>query len=313
MRKIRLFHNPAASRRSKSYTRQIDEAAVVFKNAGIEVSIQILRQPNDASERLREALADGCDTVFACGGDGTIHSLLQGLVGTNISLGIIPMGTANALAHDIRVPVSSIRAAAQAALTSQKHRVSVGRIEYKNAVGESESRYFMIAAGIGIDAAMLQGLNPRTKARFGMAAYYAAAWRSWLLNAMNFFWVECDGHPERYNLTQLLAVRISNFGGLLRKLAPGASLERNDFRLVMCSNRNRLSYLAYVLRGIVGASWTIPGVENRFSCEISAGRLELDGQVASTNVYVQADGELLGTLPVRISIVPNSLTLLIPN
>lgn len=311
MRKIRLFHNPAAGKRSNRYSKEIDEAVSVFEKAGVEVSVHTLQQSISATEEIRAAIVEGCDAVFACGGDGTIHGLIQGLVGTNVALGVIPMGTANALAHDIKVPISSSRAAAQAALKAKERRISVGRIEYRTLDGAPASRYFMIAAGIGMDAAMFHAVDPRTKVRFGMAAYYAAAWRLWFLHGMNFFWAEYDGRPERYSLTQLLAVRISNFGGLLRNLAPGASLERNDFRLVMCGTNSKLSYLNYVLRGIVGTNWKISGIETLFSSEVSCGYTAANE--ANLKIYVEADGELLGTLPAKISIVPDALTLLSPD
>jgi diacylglycerol kinase (ATP) len=313
MRKIRLFYNPAAGRPSNWNTKELAETTSVFEKAGIEVSVRSLSQPSESSAAIKKAVDDRCDSVFACGGDGTIHSLIQGIVGTDVTLGIIPMGTANALAHDIKIPISSPRAAALAVLKGEKRRISVGRIEYRDFDGETTSKYFMIAAGIGMDAAMLSGIHARSKERFGMCAYYVAAWRSWLLHQMNSFCAECDGQSEKYQLTQLLAVRIRNFGSLLRNLAPGASLERDDFRIVMSKTKSRLSYLAYVLRGIVGADWSIPGFETKFSSTVSATLEYCDIEKRSPTIFVQADGELLGTLPAKISIVPDALTLLIPN
>jgi diacylglycerol kinase family enzyme len=114
-------------------------------------------------------------------------------------------------------------------------------------------------------------------------------------------------------VTELLAVRIRNFGGVLRELAPGASLERNDLRLVICRSASRLSYLHYVVRGLLGRSWQVPGVElahaETVSCKYA---LEDGGALLGTRVYVEADGELLGTLPAEITMVPDALTLLVP-
>ncbi len=93
-----------------------------------------------------------------------------------------------------------------------------------------------------------------------MAAYYAKATRLWLTHPMEKFAVEM--HPDSpMEVSQLLAVRIRNFGGVLRELAPGAALDRNDLRLVLFRTRSRLAYLNYIVRGLVGAQWQVDGID----------------------------------------------------
>jgi len=113
------------------------------------------------------------------------------------------------------------------------------------------------------------------------------------------------------DVTELLAVRIQHFGGVLKELAPGASRDRNDVRLVLCRSSSRAVYLRYVFRGLVGAQWKVSGVELAHSREIEC---TLDPAVAtsSNRVYIEADGELLGTIPAQIGIAPDALTLLVP-
>jgi diacylglycerol kinase family enzyme len=82
---------------------------------------------------------DGSDTVFACGGDGTIHDVIQGLAGTPVALAILPFGTANALAHDLGIPLRP-SAAAQAAVDGRVRRIHLGRIEYEDFNGKSSRR-----------------------------------------------------------------------------------------------------------------------------------------------------------------------------
>ena len=117
----------------------------------------------------------------------------------------------------------------------------------------------------------------------------------------------------RAEVTELLAVRIRNFGGVVQELAPGASLDRDDMRLVFCRTASRLAYLAYVTRGLLRLRWTIPGIDlahsTSVSCRYSAPSATSPEQ---RKIYVEADGELLGTLPVEITVVPNALTLLAP-
>jgi diacylglycerol kinase family enzyme len=111
-------------------------------------------------------------------------------------------------------------------------------------------------------------------------------------------------------VSQLLAVRIRNFGGVLRELAPGASLDRNHLRLVLFRTRSRMAYLNYIVRGLVGARWQVEGIDLmdgiKIDCRARAGA------AANSRIFVEADGELLGTLPATISIVPDALKLLFP-
>ena len=114
-----------------------------------------------------------------------------------------------------------------------------------------------------------------------------------------------------------MAVRIRNFGGVLQELAPGASLERDDLRLVFCRTASRLAYLLYVTRGLLRRSWRVPGIDlaysGRVSCQYQPAPPSSDIPPRSRpKVYVEADGELVGTLPAGITIVPDALSLLAP-
>src|SRR5438045_6434406 len=104
-----------------------------------------------------------------------------------------------------------------------------------------------------------------------------------------------------------MAIRMRNFGGVLQELAPGASLDREDMRLVFCRTASRMAYLAYVTRGLLRLPWTIPGIDLAHSTNVCCAYHPSQDQ---RKIYVEADGELLGTLPAEITIVPNALSLL---
>ena len=313
MRKAILLYNPLSGRRQHRRLADVEAALSVLHAAGIEASSAATRADGGTAEQVSNAIAQRCDAVFACGGDGTIHDVLQGLVGTKTALGIIPLGTANSLAHDLGMPPSPTRAA-QAALTAAPRRIAVGRVEYRGFGGKPSSRYFTVAAGIGVDAHLFYKLNPLAKRRLGMMAYYVKATRLWLTHKMEHFAVELPENDQTRpaEVSQLLAVRIQNFGGVLRELAPGASLERNDLRLVLFHTRSRAAYLGYILRGLLGTRWSVPGIELLHSSGVSCRALE-QGLPASSRVLVEADGELLGTLPAEISVVPDAVSLLVPS
>jgi diacylglycerol kinase (ATP) len=319
MRKAILLYNPLSGRRRGRRLADVEAALAVLRSAGVEASAAPTRAASDATDQTKQAIAEGCDSIFACGGDGTVHDVLQGLVGTDAALGIIPLGTANSLAHDLRLPLSPADAA-RAALTAKPRRIAVGRVEYQNFNGNRGQRYFTVTVGIGVDAHLFYKLDPLVKRRFGMAAYCAKATRLWLTHKMENFAVEIEEEIAKKRqirqaeISQLLAVRIGNFGGVLRQLAPGASLERDDLRLVLFHTRSRLAYLRYVLRGLFATNWKVPGIELLHS----TGAICRDGGLSTasgmkSSIFVEADGELLGTLPAEISIIRNAVTLLAPD
>jgi diacylglycerol kinase (ATP) len=312
MRKAALLYNPLSGRRRERRHADVEAAADVLRTAGIDAVAEATRSQSEVAEQTCQAIAEGCDTVFACGGDGTIHDVLQGLVGSDTALGIIPLGTANALAHDIGLPLSAV-GAARAALTATNRRIGVGRVEYQDFDGNRGSRYFTVAAGIGVDAHLFYQLNPLLKTRLGMAAYYAKATHLWMTHPLVHFAVEVTGSTaaSQAAVSQLLAVRIRNFGGVVRELAPGASLARNDLRLVLFRTRSRLAYLHYILRGILAQPWAVPGIELHSGESVSCHTLA-ESSARDSRIFVEADGELLGTLPASITMMPDALTLLAP-
>lgn len=306
MRKAMLLYNPLSGRSLAHRLTDVESALSVLRKAGVEASAAPTRAPSDATDQTKQAVANGCDAIFACGGDGTIHDVLQGLVGTNVALAIIPLGTANCLAHDLRLPLSPVRAA-EAALTAKLLRIAVGRIEYQDFAGQPASRYFSFIVGIGVDAHLFYKLDPLIKRRFGMAAYCAKATRLWLTHKMKNFAVEIAGQGN-LEVSQLLAVRIQNFGGVLRELAPGASLERDDLRFVLFRTKSRIAYLRYILRGLFGTNWRVSGIDLAYA----TGAICRDAPDSQARTFVEADGELLGTLPAKIFMVPDAVTLLAP-
>jgi diacylglycerol kinase (ATP) len=205
--------------------------------------------------------------------------------------------------------------AAEAALHGAPRKVALGSVEYQGLGGNRASRFFVVAAGAGVDAHLFYKLHAGTKHRMGMAAYYAKAWHLWFTHPMTKFQVEFaesgSGATQQVAVTELLAVRIRNFGGVLQQLAPGASLERDDVRLISCETSSRSAYLLYVTRGLLRQNWKVPGIDLAYSKKISC-RPMASGEAGQGKIYVEADGELVGMLPAEVTVVPEALTLLFP-
>jgi diacylglycerol kinase family enzyme len=216
------------------------------------------------------------------------------------------------MAHDLRLPLSPA-AAAKSLLTAVPKKVAVGRIDYRDFNNLPAFRHFTVAAGVGVDAHLFYKLNRLIKDRMGMTAYYTKALHLWWTHRMRYFEAEfSSGGGEvlrEARLSEMLAVRLNFFGGILRELAPGASLARNDLRLVLCRTGNRALYLAYVFRGLLGMSRSVPGIELAYADQVACASVRGE---KPENIYVEADGELLGRLPITLSMVPDALTVLVP-
>jgi diacylglycerol kinase (ATP) len=314
MRKATLLYNARSGGRRQQRDSDLRDALKILVEAGVEASLNRTQSSLDATEQARKAVLEGCDTVFACGGDGTVHDVLQALAGSRVALGVIPMGTANALAHDLGIPMD-LRHAVRAALDGEPRRIPVGRVTVRGTDGKPSTRFFTVAVGVGVDAHLFYKLHAGTKQRLGMAAYYAKAWHLWFTHRMERFRVDWEGPQAGSHgaVTELLAVRIANFGGVLQELAPGASLEHDHLRLVVCRTSSRIAYLNYVTRSFLRGRWSVPGVDvtdgKTVRCDYSRGAAAY-GEIR--RVYVEADGELIGTLPAEIKIVPDALTILAP-
>ena len=315
MRRVLLLYNPASGIRKERRRADVEAVTKVLRDAGVEVRGNVSGGPEATLQQVRQAISERVDTVLACGGDGTINDVLQGLVGSRVALGVIPVGTANTLAHDIGLPLHPVKAA-RALLSAVPLRLAAGQVDYRAFDGKTVRRYFTVAVGVGVDAHLFYKLNAAVKSRMGMTAYYAKATRLWLTHKMLFFDAEyVDAATDKTfttTVSELLAVRITKFGGILREFAPGASLKREDHRLVLFKTGSRLLYLAYIARGLFGARWSVPKVELRTSRRISCRSVELNPSKAE-RIFVEADGELVGTVPAEISVVPDAFTLLVPS
>ena len=311
MRRVALIYNPASGQHSWRRHAAIDKALIVLRKAGVEAKALETIAPGSAEVLAEQAVHEGYDTIFACGGDGTVHEVLQSLVGTNVALGVVPLGTANALAANLGLRSSPAKVIRKL-LTATPVRVSVGQISYCDAAGETRSRYFTVTAGVGFDALFLSRLDPALKRRFGYLLYLVEGLRVWATHSFPLFeaaFLERAGAQPRVELiSQLLAVRIRDFGGLLHNLAPGATLHKEELRLVAFKTRSRLDYFLYVMSVLLGHPRSTREIELldavSVECRMRNG--------SSSHVFAEADGELLGDLPVRIEIAPQTVTLLIP-
>jgi diacylglycerol kinase (ATP) len=310
MRRIAVVDNPTSGLRSGRREGTIRAALEALESAGMEVEHLTINGPGSGSALAREAIGRGCDTVIVCGGDGTVHEVMQALVGTGVALGVVPMGTANALAADLGLKISPEKVIRRL-LNARPVQVPVGRILYRTEGGEEKCKYFTVAAGVGADALLMARMDPVRKRKWGYLLYVFEAFRIWATHPFPLFQVRFtkkgNGRPHVTEASQLLAVRVRSFGGLLGTLAPGASLHSDSLCLLAFKTRSRFRYLRFLL--------AVVGQRHTFSRDVEllqADTVECLPANGSSRVFVEADGDVLGHLPARLEIAPEMLTLLIP-
>ncbi len=311
MRRVALIYNPASGQHSGRRSSYIQKALDLLRKEGIEAESLETHAPGSAKALALGAVRQGYDAVLACGGDGTVHEALQSLVGTKVALGVVPLGTANALAQNLglgRDPVKAVRALIHA----EPVEFPVGRIFFQETNGARGWRYFGIAAGVGADALLMSSMDPAQKRRYGYALYMIQAFKIWATNSFPLFdaafSVDGDLEPRVEQVSQLLAVRIRSFGGALGVLAPGATLYKKDLSLVAFKTRSRFHYMRFLLATLVGRQTFSRNIEL-----LNASAVECHSPKGSkSNIFVEADGEVLGNLPARLELTTEMLTLLVP-
>ena len=163
-----VITNPAAARTAPL---AVDAVRQVFATAGWDAEILATGGPGDANRLAAYAVDAGVDVCAVFGGDGTTMQAAKALVGTDVTLGLIPGGTGNLLAGNLRIPANPVRAT-QALVQGTPRRLDLGRLD--RAAG---SDYFAVACGAGMDALVMTATRSEHKHRWGMLAYAATTLR----------------------------------------------------------------------------------------------------------------------------------------
>ena len=268
-----------------------------LERAGHTVRRLPTKGPGTAGEQARQAIADGADLILACGGDGTINEAAAGVIGSQIPFAILPGGTANVLSMETGQGSNMVKVAASIAGLVPR-RISIGKFDAAGA----PTRHFLIMLGAGLDAKVVAEVRPHIKRKLGKAAY----WISGLMQTGKRLEESIVRTPEGdFKASFILVSRVRNYGGDL-SIARSVTLLEDDFEVVLFEGSNSFRFLPYFAAVIAGQQKHMPGIKI-----LRTKRVELE-PIGGNAVLVQADGELSGSAPARIEIVPQALTLLLP-
>jgi YegS/Rv2252/BmrU family lipid kinase len=263
---------------------------------GITVDSIATTGPGHAGEIARRAVDRGADLILVAGGDGTINEAVNGMVHSDVPLGILPAGTANVLANELGTGKTMERTA-EVLADSVPERVALGLISSENA-----QRHFLLMAGAGLDADIVYSVNPRVKEAVGKAAYWIGGF-SKVGRRIPEFTVRANGSEYRAGFALLSRVR--NYGGDL-EIAPTISLLDDEFEMVLFEGESSLGFLKYMLAVVVHQQQAMRGIT------ILRTRQAAFSAPVGSKIHLQVDGEYAGLAPARVEIVPNALTLLVP-
>ena len=313
MRRVLFFLNPLLMEH-RNRRAAVDSVAGLLRESGCTVELQDTLSAHSAGEQAQEAVASGFDTIFVCGGDGTIFQVIQGVAGSSTALGVIPFGTGNVLAQNLRLPRDPM-AAMRAQMNARAVSIPLGKITCKTA-GHTKDRnwYFTIAAGMGVHAALMNLAPTGSGKRVGgRAAYYAGGFRLLLQHPVEPFHLEmtlADGSVRTRRASEVIAVRV----GEINRWHPGGDLQTPMLRVASIPEATRLglahaSFHALVTRKSSGSSkLPYPRYEDvsMLTCR------PVPDYSYQSPLLIEADGEVIGMKKATISIAQRHLCLLWP-
>ena len=298
--RIALLVNPAA--RGGADTRSATRAAERLRAHGVGTTIISGGSAAESSHLLRTAIELGADAVVVAGGDGTVHLALQELAGTQLPLGIIPAGTGNDLATALGLRELDADAAADVIAAGTTRRIDLARVTR----GDGSTEYFGSVLASGFDSRVNDRANAMRWPRGG-SRYNIAILIEFLTLAGIPYEVDlelADGSLERIvgDLVMATVGNTSHYGGGI-PICPGADPADGLLDVILVRPAGRLRLLRLLPRVYRGTHTTVPEVATHRARSV---------RLSSPGVTAYADGDPIGTLPLRIDVVPAAISVLVP-
>jgi len=301
-----LIYNLTSGRKRHRRFVEIERAVRILKDAGVSTELAPTTGPGTATKIAREAVEQRRGMVIACGGDGTINEIVNGLAKSDVPMALLPAGTANILAKELGIPWD-IPHASRLIAGGTVRRIALGVAVATNgndsAATCDEGRYFLSVAGAGPDGAIVNGVHAELKRNTGILAYWFEGFRQ--LFQYNFPEIRIRSGGQERRATIIVVGRTVHYGGPF-KITTGANLFKDHFEFLTNSRRSRLAYLACLPALWLGTLREMKGIETwkatETVCEPANGE----------PVYAQVDGEPIGCLPIVFRIVPDALSIVTP-
>ncbi len=268
-------------------------------------------------ELAKRAAENGRKFIIACGGDGTISEVANGILLTgarDVELGIVPSGTGGDFRRTINMPSES-RDAAKALRNGRTERIDVGKVTYLNSKNIEETRYFLNISSFGLSAAINENVGansflnwfPFGKSLRGKAKFAYSSLQQILENKSQIVNVTLDGAEAKSLQTLNFCICNARYFGGGMKIAPDAKINDGYFDVINIGDINTLKILLNGYKLYNGSHVDLPEVKSSL-----AKRIEVRAADSNVQINIEADGELPGKLPATFEILPDALKLRVP-
>ena len=293
--KVLIVSNPTSGKAKQAFVSQVQQA---LNAAGAEVELYLTQAANDATNYLAN-YAGELDVVAVAGGDGTLNEVINGLINKDSSsfrLALIPTGTTNVLAGELKIKRNAKRIS-QIILQGKEKPIYPGRIN---------DRRFLLMAGVGYDAWVVDNVNLDLKKKVGKLAYVLSMLKQLRHFGKKEYRLQVDGKEYLANSVVITNGRL--YGGSF-VLSKQADLSAATTQVLMLNGKNMWSLLFSLLALPFGLMEKMPGV---LSVPAKQVHIELVGQTDAGVEPVQADGDSLAHLPITVTMETQPLRVLVP-
>jgi diacylglycerol kinase (ATP) len=290
-----VIYNPTAGRRQARLVWRVLDHLIM---AGARVELAETQYPGHAIEIARTAAAGGSTLVIAAGGDGTIAEVASGIAGTRCRLGIIPLGTANVLAHELALPFAPAQLARVLGI-GRTCDIWPGIAQRDDGAAQPRGGYFVQMLGVGFDAQVVHSLPLALKRRLGAFAYVLQAMRELARYPFRPIEVQIDG--TAYRAGSVVVTKGSLYGGR-HLLAPGRSPTRHGFTVALVEPAGALTVLRHALALPLGLLPRMPGLTLLEGSAVT---------IRTPDMPVQTDGDTAGCAPVVVRETPFAIPVVV--
>jgi diacylglycerol kinase family enzyme len=204
-------------------------------------------------------VAEGAELVVVCGGDGTVREAASALAGTGVAMGIVPRGTANLYARNLRLPLGSVEGSLDVALDGEPHDADLGRARWGRRDGQVAEGAFVVLAGIGHDARTVELVRPALKKHTQWVAYFIPALVTLGASLLPMTISRDGGPPEQRSLWCLLAGNVGRIP-LGIEVLPGARVDDGLLHLAAVAPTRVVGWVPIALKGLLHWRRHVPGL-----------------------------------------------------
>lgn len=277
-------------------------------------NVAFTKSRGDGAEIARRAAENGRTFIIACGGDGTINEVANGILdsGVEAELGVLPSGTGGDFRRSLNIPHGT-REAARALKTGKMKTIDVGKVTFHDHDDKEVSRYFLNVSSVGLAASIIERVKASSTADWlpiqslkGKASFALSTLQEVIGIEYETVRVRIDdGEEHNLNTVNFCVANARYFGGGMM-IAPEAKLDDGYFDVINIGDLGTAKILlnAYKLYG--GTHLTLPEVKSKL-----ARRIEIRA-AGGEEIHLETDGELPGKLPAVYEIVPNALRIRVP-